>query len=75
MKKIFFCTPKYILIFSVLSHLYGQEGRDSKKIYTNALPIDFECFENLTEEVFISKVKTSIQKFKKFLESENNKGM
>jgi len=49
-----------------------REGRDSKKIDTKALLLDFECFKNFVNENFVKNLQTSISKFKECL--HNNSG-
>jgi len=46
-----------------LSHLYGREGRDSKKIDTKSLLLDFECFKHLSHPDFIAKLNVGIHDF------------
>ena len=52
-----------LLSFLVLSHHYGQDGRDIKKISSRGLILDFEFFQNLANETFQNKLKEQLSKF------------
>lgn len=50
-------------MFSVLSHLYGRDGRDTKKADQKSLIFDFEFFTQLIEPTFIDALTASIASF------------
>lgn len=60
---------KYVIL--ALFHHYGREGRESKKIDTKSLLLDFECFKNLVDKNFCTKFASNIAQFKEFLQNNN----
>jgi hypothetical protein len=59
----------------VLSHYYGTDGRESKKIDTKCIPLDFEFFRSLAQENFVAKLSSSIQQFVEYLNNNKNDGI
>ena len=59
----------------VLSHHYGQDGRDIKKISTRGLLLDFEFFQSLANEDFQNKLKSQISKFVNHLNENKSQGI
>lgn len=58
----------------MLTHLYGTDGRDVKKLSTNGLTLDFEFFQKMSNESFIDQLKTNIQKFIQTLNENKTEG-
>lgn len=49
----------------VISHHFGRDGRESSKIDSKGIAIDFELFKSLANEDFISNVMSQIHMFVK----------
>ena len=64
-----------LLSFLVLSHHYGQDGRDIKKISSRGLILDFEFFQNLANETFQNKLKEQLSKFVNHLNDNTCQGI
>lgn len=58
---MFFCL--------VLYHLYGRDGRDSKKVDTKSIMFDMEMFQVLTRQDIIDDIRNNITTF---VEAINN---
>jgi hypothetical protein len=58
-----------------LTHLYGRDGRDSKKIDTKSIGIDFQVFTNMAGENFLSYINSSMDNFVKKLNTTNTTGI
>lgn len=54
----------------MLSQLYATEGRDYKKISTNAIVLDLELFCTMTDPTFIARMQESLNKFATLLKSK-----
>jgi len=50
-------------ICSVLSHHYGKDGRETSKVDSTGIVIDYELFQNLVNNDFTSNALSSIQSF------------
>jgi hypothetical protein len=46
-----------------MSHHYGRDGRESKKIDTKSIILDFELFKKFSHADFISTLNNSIFQF------------
>jgi len=57
---------------TALSHHYGKDGRETSKVDTNGIIIDFELFKHLTTEDFINNALTSVNEFVEFLNKTNS---
>jgi hypothetical protein len=54
-------------LFLVVSHHYGTAGRDSKKIESKGLLLDFELFRHMSTDHFIESLTDNIKQFVKQL--------
>jgi hypothetical protein len=63
------------ILFLVLSHFYGKDGRDSKKIDTNSLILDFYLFQEFAKTNFITNVKQSLTNFVQSINDSQFKGI
>lgn len=62
-------------LFTVISHLYGKEGREANKIDTKSVVIDFNLFEQLATNNFSENVMSNIQSFVETLNNLKNTGI
>ena len=62
-------------LFTVISHLYGKEGREAYKIDTKSVVIDFNLFEQLATNNFSENVMSNIQSFVETLNNLKNTGI
>lgn len=58
----------------VFCHHYGRDGRDSKKVDTKSVAIDFELFQNISTPDFTTNLLNTIDQFVKELNQSQTKG-
>jgi len=49
--------------FLVITHQYGRDGRESKKIDSKALMFDYSFFEQLTHQDFVQQLQQELENF------------
>lgn len=52
-----------MLFVLVLQHQYGNNGRDTKKVDSKSIPLDFELFQQFANKEFIVQLTEYIDKF------------
>lgn len=61
-------------VCAVLSHQYGQDGRNLKKIKNKAIALDFKVFSNLAGQNLLSHLNSSISQFVESLNKTSGTG-
>jgi len=75
--NIFYQNIKYqlhFLLFLVLTHRYGRDGRDSKKFEDKSLLFDFTFLQSIVDKAFVHDYMQELNTFVNFLNNPPKTG-